>query len=121
MAQSILTSIKKILGVAESDESFDDQVLFHINSVIASLDDLGIGPDDGFMVEDSTATWDAFIGTDPRFNNIKTYVHLRVRLLFDPPQTSFLIESLDRQITKLEWLLNVKREGDAWVDPFLPA
>ena len=120
MTQSILTSIKKILGIAESDTSFDVDIMFHINSVFASLNQLGIGPDEGFMIEDDQATWDDFLGTDPRLNNVKTYVHLRVKILFDPPQTSFLGDSLDKQVEKLEWLLNVQREGSAWVDPFLP-
>lgn len=118
MTQSILTSIKKILGIAESDTSFDVDILFHINSVLASLNGLGIGPEEGFMIEDDQATWDDFLGIDPRLNNVKTYVHLRVKILFDPPQTSFLGDSLDKQVQKLEWLLNVHREGESWTDPF---
>lgn len=120
MAQSILISIKKILGLAESDTSFDIDVLLHVNSVFSTLNQIGIGPDEGFMIEDATTTWDAFIGTDPRLSSVKTYVYLRVRLLFDPPGTSFAIESMNKQLTELEWRLNVHREGESWTDPFLP-
>lgn len=116
MAQSILTSVKKILGLAESDTSFDVDVLLHINSVFSILDQVGIGPDGGFMIEDDSPTWDDFV-TDKRMNSVKTYVYLRVRLLFDPPNTSFVIDSMNKQISELEWRLNVVREGDSWVDP----
>lgn len=117
MAQSILTSIKKILGVSETDDSFDVDILLHINSVFSTLNQVGIGPVEGFMIEDASATWDAFVGSDPRLNSVKTYIYLRVRLLFDPPSTSFVIESMNKQIAELEWRLNVQREGVSWVDP----
>lgn len=116
MAQSILTSVKKILGIAESDDSFDVDIVLHINSVFSILDQVGIGPDGGFVIEDAEPTWDDFV-TDKRLNSVKTYVYLRVRLLFDPPNTSFVIESMNKQIAELEWRLNVVREGDSWVDP----
>jgi hypothetical protein len=116
VAQSILTSVKKILGLAESDTSFDVDVLLHINSVFSILDQIGIGPDGGFAIEDAAPTWDDFI-TDKRLNSVKTYVYLRVRQLFDPPNTSFVIDSMNKQIAELEWRLNVVREGDSWVDP----
>lgn len=116
MAQSILTSVKKILGIPETDTSFDPDILIHINSVFSILDQVGIGPDGGFAIEDASPTWDDFV-TDKRMNSVKTYVYLRVRLLFDPPNTSFVIESMNKQIAELEWRLNVVREGDSWVDP----
>jgi hypothetical protein len=117
VAQSILESTKKVLGIGSADDSFDLDILLHVNSVFSTLNQIGIGPDEGFMIEDSTETWDAFIGTDLRLNAVKTYVYLRVRLLFDPPSTSFVIESMNKQITELEWRLNVQREGEAWIDP----
>lgn len=120
MAQSILTSTKKILNIGESDTSFDTDVLLHINSVLSVLTQVGIGPAEGYMIEDSTATWDAFIGDDPRLNLVKTYVYLRVRLLFDPPGTSFVIDSMEKQIAEFEWRLNVQREEESWIDPTLP-
>jgi len=117
VTQSILTSIKKILGISESDESFDIDILMHVNSVFSTLNQVGIGPDDGYMIEDSTDTWDAFLGTDKRLSAVKTYIYLRVRLLFDPPATSFATDSMKTQITELEWRLNVQREATAWTAP----
>jgi hypothetical protein len=120
VAQSILSSVKKILGVSEDDTSFDLDIVLHINSAFSTLHQIGVGPDEAFMIEDATATWDDFISGDARYSQVKTYICLRVRTLFDPPQTSYLIESMDNQIAKLEWSLNVTREGDSWKDPFLP-
>lgn len=120
MTDSILDNIKKILGLDPGYTVFDPDVIIHINSVFSTLNQLGIGPVDGFMIEDSAATWNTFIGNDPRLNNIKTYVYLRVRLLFDPPSTSFVIDAMQTQIKELEWRINVQREGEAWTDPNLP-
>jgi len=117
MESSILTSTKKILGIDEGYTAFDLDILTHINSVFATLNDLGIGPAEGFMVEDETATWGDFIGTDKRLNSVKSYVYLRVRLMFDPPATSYLMDSLNRQAQEFEWRLNTIREGDSWTDP----
>lgn len=119
MAQSILTSTKKTLGLAEDDTSFDVDIILHINSTFSILEQLGIGPVEGFMIEDSTPTWDAFIGNDPRLNLVKTYIYLQVRLMFDPPGTSFVIDSMKKQISEFEWRLNVHREGESWTDPSL--
>lgn len=116
MADSILTSIKKIVGIAELDTSFDADIIMHANTVFSVLHQLGIGPTDGFMIEDATPTWDAFLVDDKRLNMVKTYIYLRVRLLFDPPQTSFVIESIDKQIQELEVRMSIVREGDSWVD-----
>jgi hypothetical protein len=116
VAQSILSSVKKILGVAETDTSFDLDIMIHINSAFATLNQLGIGPPEGFEIEDSDDTWDDFV-TDKRMSSMKSYVYLRVRLLFDPPSTSFALDSMQKQIEQLEWRLNVVREGDSWTDP----
>jgi hypothetical protein len=118
VAQSILNSTKKILGLAEDDTSFDLDVLLHINSVLAILTQVGIGPEEGFTIEDSTPTWEAFVGTDKQLSLVKTYVYLKVRLVFDPPTTSFAIESFNEQVKELEWRLNVHREGESWTNPF---
>jgi hypothetical protein len=117
LENSILKSTKKILGIAETYDVFDHDIIVHINSVFSTLEQLGIGPDDGFMIEDDTPTWDQFFGTDKGYNAVKTYVYLRVRRLFDPPATSFHLEALDQQIKELEWRLNVHREHLEWVDP----
>jgi hypothetical protein len=121
VTDSILTSVKKVLGLDESYTAFDLDVLMHINTVFSVLTQIGIGPTDGYMIEDATPTWDAFIGTDNRLNAVKTYVYLRVRVLFDPPTTSFVADAMEKQIKELEWRLNVVREGDSWTDPNPPA
>lgn len=120
MAESILDSVKRSCDVAVEDTSFDGLLVLHTNAILAVLNDLGIGPLDGFSIEDNTATWEDFIGTDKRLNNIKTYVGLRVRQLFDPPTLSFVIEAMERQIEEFGWRISVKREGESWVDPTLP-
>lgn len=107
MTESILDSTKKILGLDESYTAFDVDVITHINSVFFTLNQLGVGPAEGFIIEDNTTSWSAFIGDDVRLNAVKTYMYLRVRLLFDPPQTSSHMEALKSQIQEMEWRLNV--------------
>jgi hypothetical protein len=121
METSILTSTKKILGLAEDYIAFDLDVITHINSAFSTLTQLGVGPVAGFMIEDATADWSSFIPIDDiQYNSIKTYVYLRVRMLFDPPATSFVIAALNEQIRELEWRLNIHREETGWVDPDPP-
>ena len=120
MEPSILKSTKKILGVGEADTSFDVDIMTHINSVLAVLTQVGIGPNNGYMIEDDAASWDAFIGTDPRLNLVKTYLYLKVRLMFDPPGTSYAIDAMEKQIAEFEWRLNVMREEESWIDPTAP-
>jgi len=110
MEPSILTSTKKILGIAKDYTVFDLDILTHINATFSILNQLGVGPIDGFFVEDDTAEWEDFEAPSNQLNLIKTYVYLRVRMLFDPPATSFLIEAANRQISEYEWRLNVFRE-----------
>lgn len=118
MADSILTSTKKTLGIEESYTVFDQDILMHINSVLSIVTQLGIGPESGFMINDSTAIWVDFLGVDSqKLNAVKTYVYLRVRLLFDPPATSYLLTAMHEQMRELEWRLNVEREEVLWVDP----
>lgn len=119
MLASILDSTKKTLGLDPSYTVYDEEILLHINSVFSTLTQLGIGPAEGFMIEDSTTPWNTFLNGDSRLNSVKTYVYLRVRLLFDPPSTSFAIDAMQEQIQQLEWRLNVVREGDSWTDPSL--
>lgn len=117
MTDSILNSIKKTLGVNEADTAYDVDILLHINSVFSTLHQLGVGPTDGFMIEDEVATWGAFLGTDKVLNNVKSYMYLRLRMLFDPPQTSFLQEAMTKQIEQLEWRINAYMEATIWTDP----
>lgn len=113
MTDSILNSTKKILGITAEDTNFDLDVLIHINSVFTTLEQLGIGPVGGYSITDANDTWDAFLGYDLRLNSVKTYVYLRVRMLFDPPTTSFLMNAIQEQIRELEWRLNVQAERNA--------
>lgn len=119
METSILNSTKKVLGIADDYTAFDLDIITHINTALSTLTQLGIGPTVGFMIEDESATWEDFITYSNIFqlNAVKSYVFLRVRLLFDPPATSYLIDSMERQIQELEWRLNVNREDTEWVDP----
>jgi hypothetical protein len=109
MTDSILLSTKKTLGLAEDYTAFDQDIIMHINTVFTFLTQLGVGPIEGFMIEDASDVWDDF-STDFRLNSIKSYVYLRVRLLFDPPATSFLLAAVQEQIKELEWRINVFRE-----------
>jgi hypothetical protein len=117
MEPSILKSIKKVLGIGPEYTAFDADILMHINSVFSTLHQLGIGPDTGFFIENEHALWSTFLQDDARLNSVKTYMFLRVRLLFDPPGLSFVIDAMQKQIQELEWRLNVQREGDAWTSP----
>lgn len=112
---SILNSTKKALGLSADYTVFDTDIVMHINSVFSVLNQMGIGPFDGFEIEDETTTWDHFLLGNPKFNMIKTYMYLRVRNLFDPPATSFLIEAMNKQREELEWRLSILRESGAWV------
>lgn len=110
MTNSILDSTKKILGIAPDYTEFDLDILTHINTVFMSLNQFGIGPASGFMIEDNTLDWNDLLGGDLNLNAVRTYVYLRVRLLFDPPTTSFHINALEQQIRELEWRLTVVAE-----------
>lgn len=114
MDDSILNSVKKILGIAPDYDAFDTDVIIHINSVFSTLNQLGLGPSEGFMIEDDSAVWEDFLLGDMRLNAIKTYVYLRVRVLFDPPTTGFTLTALQEQIKELEWRMNVVREEDVY-------
>lgn len=119
MEQSILISTKKILGVADDYTVFDLDIITHINTAFSILTQLGVGPAAGFMIEDETAVWADFDPVDDHFNYnaVRSYVFLKVRQLFDPPSTSYLISAVDQQIKELEWRLNIHREGTDWVPP----
>lgn len=111
--ESILESVKGTLGIPEMYQHFDQQILFHLNSVLAILPQLGVGPKEGFVVCNDLETWRDLIGdvTDPnRFLYVKSYVCLRVRLLFDPPTSSGGVEAMERQMRELEWRITVTHD-----------
>jgi hypothetical protein len=120
MQTSILTSTKKVLGIAEDYTVFDEDIIMHINTAFSTLTQLGVGPVEGFMIEDATAEWDEFIPEEPadhQYNSVRSYIFLKVSMLFDPPQTSYLIAAKEKQIAELEWRLNSHREETKWTDP----
>lgn len=109
--ESILTSIKKLLGVSESCTDFDPDIIIHINTALMILNQLGIG-ENGYIIEDKENTWDEFVKDTDKFSAIKSYVHLKVKLLFDPPLNAALVEAMQQYIIELEWRLNVRAESD---------
>ena len=104
---SILTSIKKLLGIIEEYEHFDPDLIMHINSVFMVLTQLGVGPVNGFAIHGKEETWTDFISDDSRLELVKSYMHLKVKLLFDPPLGAAVIEAMNRMIGEFEWRLNV--------------
>lgn len=104
---SILISIKKLLGIDACCDHFDTDVILHINSALMILNQLGVGPPEGFVVTSNAETWTQFLGDTRLIESAKTYVYLRVKLVFDPPQSSAGIESFNKMIAEYEWRLNV--------------
>ena len=108
---SILNSIKKLLGLTEDYEQFDPDIIIHINSAFMILNQLGVGPKDGFTIKDASSVWTDFIPENSNLELIKSYVYLKVRLLFDPPLSSVVAEAINRQINELEWRINVTADS----------
>lgn len=111
MEQSILTSVKKgVGGITEEDTAFDDDICLYINTVLAKLTQLGVGPKNGYHVTDKSKTWVQYFGDDDRLNMIQSFVILSVRMLFDPPTSGAHAQAIKEQIAELEWRLNVQVE-----------
>lgn len=111
MSESILDSTKKVLGIEPDYVAFDMDVMMHINSAFSTLNQLGLGPEEGYMIQESSDEWGDFLNDDMRLNSVKTYVYLKVRILFDPPTTSFVLTAMQEQIKELEWRISTYREG----------
>ncbi len=108
---SILNSIKKLLGgITEEYTHFDEDIVIQINSAFSTLNQLGVGPESGFQIEDASTTWSEFLGDDPRLNFAKTFVQIKVKLAFDPPTSSALMDSYNRQLDELTWRLSIVNE-----------
>ena len=105
--ESILTSIKKLLGITEEYTVFDTDIIIHINSVFMVLSQLGVGPSEGFRIEDKDNLWNEFTNDDIDIEAVKTYVYMKVKLLFDPPLSSVVMECYNRTISELEFRLSV--------------
>lgn len=108
---SILTSIKKLLGIDEDYTHFDGDIILHINSVFMILSQLGVGPTSGFLITGKDEEWTDFIGDTTKIEAVKTYTYLKVRLLFDPPSNSSTMDAMNRMIDELEWRLNTQAES----------
>lgn len=113
MEESILDSVKLSLGIPVEYEHFDQQIMLHLNTVMAILPQLGVGPEEGFFVQDDSTTWGELIGDTEltyKLLYVKSYVCLRVRLLFDPPSSSGAIDAMERQMRELEWRITVTKD-----------
>ena len=105
---SILTSTKKVLGILEDYTQFDTDIIIHVNSVFSILTQLGVGPKTGFSILDKEAKWSDFLSDTQTLEMVKTYMALRVRLLFDPPINSSVTASIEKTIAELEWRINAE-------------
>lgn len=112
VTDSVLTSVKKMLGIIEEYEDFDSDLIMHINSVFSILTQLDVGPSKGFMIEDKNTTWNDFVSDESKMMLVKSYTFLKVKLLFDPPLSSAVLECYKKQIDEYEWRLNVLAEND---------
>lgn len=120
MSDEILTNIKETLNLPAGHDAFDAEILMHINSALGTLNQIGVGPVDGFMVTSNMQVWGDFIGDDKTLNPVKTYVQMRVKLLFDPPEIGFVLTAMKEQIKELEWRLNTLVETKP-LQPLIPA
>lgn len=110
--ESILDYVKKLLGIQKDYTHFDPDVIYGINSAFGVLTQLGVGPEEGFMINDDSAKWIDFVSDTSRLSLIKPYVYLKTRLLFDPPSSTALIDSINKTISEYEWRLYVASDGD---------
>ena len=107
----ILTSVKKLIGITEACTDFEADLIMHINSVLMILTQIGVGPSEGFSIKDKEDYWKDFVSDTTNLESIKSYVYMKVRLMFDPPSSSAVMESMNRMISELEWRLNVEAES----------
>ena len=110
MEENILDSIKILLGIQPTDFNFDQEIIMHINSIFTVLNQIGVGPAEGFKITSNSEEWESFLENRLDLEAAKSYIFLKVRLLFDPPQNSFLVESLNKQIEEFEWRIQVQVE-----------
>jgi hypothetical protein len=103
---SILQSTKKLLGIESDYTHFDIDLILHINSVLMGLTQMGVGPEEGFSITNEEDTWGDFLGTVTNLEGVKSYIALKVRLVFDPPTSSSVSDAINRYIQELEWRLN---------------
>ena len=120
MANSIFNSVKKVVGLLGDDGSFDEDILLHINSVVSTLRQLGLSIPADFYVEDDVQTWRDLLGEFRDFDLVKSYMAMKVRLMFDPPSSSFGLKSMEEMTKEYEWRINVLTD-QPYSDPVLPS
>ena len=111
--ESILTSIKKLLGIEETYEQFDVDIIIHINAALMVLNQLGVGAT-GFHITGKEKTWKDFLDEAVDLLPIQPFVYMSVRLSFDPPQNSFLVDAMKKQLDEMTWRLNLQAEAEPW-------
>lgn len=117
---SILNETKKVLGIDETYTAFDQDILMHINSTFNTLWQFGVGPQAGFAIEDKVPTWEGYLQDDTlSLNMVRSYMYLSVRLLFDPPQTSYAIQAMESQVEEFGWRIQSTREERDHPQPLL--
>lgn len=107
---SILLTIKKLLGLDECYTPFDEDIRVHINSALMTLNQLGVGPKKPFVVTGDSETWDQFLLSSEQFEAVKSFIYLSVKIVFDPPSTSYVLDAYKRQIDEYAWRLRVQKE-----------
>lgn len=110
MAGSILSDTKKALGLADDYTPFDAEIIIHINSVLGTLNQLGVGPEEGYAIENKNQTWDDLLNDDPRLNSVQSYVYLKVKMLFDPPSVGYVLTAMEKMILEAEWRVTVAQD-----------
>ena len=113
--ESILTSIKKLLGITEEYEHFDPDIIMCINSAFMILTQIGVGPSEGFTIEDATSVWTDFVSDTNKLEGVKSYVHLKTKLLFDQTLSPSAVESTNRLLSELEWRLFVNTDNEGGI------
>lgn len=110
MEGSILNTIKQLLGIQSDYTAFDADIVVHINSAFMALNQLGVGPTECFSIDGSGENWAEFVDKSIDLEAVKTYIYLKVRTIFDPPSSSVVMEAMNKNISELEWRLNVQVE-----------
>lgn len=108
---SVLTSIKKLLGITEEYDQFDQDLIIHINAVLMVLTQIGVGPSTGMIINDSSTTWNDILSDTSNIEAVKTYVYLKVKMIFDPPSSSSVADAMNRSINEYEWRLNINADS----------
>lgn len=112
MQNSILLTIKQMLGIPSEYSVFDEELVVYINTVIAALRQLGVGPENGFAITGENDSWGDYIGDTLMYENVKSYIYLKVRMMFDPPSSSFVLEAFKNQAAEIEWRIYIQADED---------